>query len=134
MLYEVMRYCRNFFVEKGVDGKFKIENGTIDLTDLVKLNQYMLIEGSVFNDGVHKYTDELQLVDEEFEGRITALNIPQGFIDLVDEMKSFQEKYGDNPFTSESFGGYSYSKATGKNGVITVFEHFKTRLSAWRKL
>lgn len=135
MLYETMRHIRNFFPDKGRDGRFKIENGTIDLTGLVQNNQYMLIEGSVFNDGVHKYNSDLVLINEEFEGRITALKIPKKFLELVEEMASFESSRTNSPYVSESFGGYSYTKATGSGGgEISAFEQFKTRLNAWRKI
>lgn len=140
MLYEVLRYIRNFFpVEGGYhDGAFEISNGTINLPFL-KDGQYFLIEDSVFNDGVHQYP-AYGLQDEIFNGSITAMRIPKDFLMLVEEIETWQNKYGDNntPFASESFEGvYSYTKGTsgsGAGGTVTWKDAFANRLKVWRKV
>ena len=44
----------------------------------------------------------------------------------------------DSPYQSESFGGYSYSKASGNasngDGNITWQSHFANELNRWRKI
>ena len=60
-------------------------------------------------------------------------------IDLADEIQKWQEKNGEasvSPYQSESFGGYSYSKATDAEtgGAVTWQSAFKRQLSAWRKI
>lgn len=135
MLYEVMKYCRNFFPSGTViHDVFKIEGGTIVLPDILD-NQYFLVEGSVFNDGVYQYPT-FELDDEEFEGTVSLLRIPKGFLDLVANIERWNEKNGEiGVFESESFGGYSYKRATHKDGeAITWQTAFKNRLSAYRKV
>ena len=139
MLEQVLMNIRNWFtVEGGIhSGTFSIKDGGITLPFLVD-GQYFRICGSVFNDGLHKYP-AADLVDEKFSGAIWALAIPPAVVDLADEIQKWQEKNGEvasSPFSSESFGGYSYSKATDAEtgGAVTWQSAFKHRLSAWRKI
>lgn len=133
MLEMVMKYCRNYFPKKYFRGSFEIHDGSIDLP-FMKENQYFLIEGSIFNDGVHQYpADELE--DEKFEGIITALAVPRAFVDLVEEIKEWNSKNdSSSQFQSESFGGYSYTKATGINGQpLSWKDVYRDRLNVYRK-
>lgn len=99
--------------------------------------------GSVFNDGVYQMTDSLELADEIFDGSIWLMAIPKAFLDLVKEIEDWQKKNGSvdsaamSPFNSESFGGYSYSKGSGKSGEGTGTSWqgaYASRLNIWRKL
>ena len=139
MLEQVLMNIRNWFtVEGGIhSGTFSIKDGGITLPFLAD-GQYFRIVGSVFNDGLHQYP-ATDLVDEEFSGAIWALAIPPAVVDLADEIQKWQEKNGEvasSPFSSESFGGYSYSKATDAEtgGAVTWQSAFKRQLSAWRKI
>ena len=139
MLEQVLMNIRRWFpVEGGIhSGTFTIEDGGITLPFLAT-GQYFRIIGSVFNDGLHQYP-VTGLVNEEFSGAIWALAIPPAVVDLADEIQKWQEKNGEvasSPFSSESFGGYSYSKATDAEtgGAVTWQSAFKQQLSAWRKM
>lgn len=58
-------------------------------------------------------------MDESFTGYIWALAIPKAIFSLADEISAWLEKYGEaaaSPYTSESFGGYSYSKSAENTG------------------
>ena len=139
MLEQVLMNIRNWFtVEGGIhSGTFSIKDGGITLPFLAD-GQYFRICGSVFNDGLHKYPAS-DLVDEKFSGAIWALAIPPAVVDLADEIQKWQGKNGEvasSPFSSESFGGYSYSKATDAEtgGAVTWQSAFKRQLSAWRKI
>lgn len=137
MLYEVMKHVRNFFPKQYFDGTFTISDGVLSLPESFK-GHYYLIEGSFYNDGVHKY-DAADLEDETFDGYITSLAPPKDFIALADEIGKWCEKYGsgvaNGPYTSESFGGYSYTKATNANGNAAGWQDvFQSRLNNWRKL
>lgn len=133
MLYTILKHIHNFFPVSNHEGAYKIENGAISL-DFIKENQYFLIEGSVFNDGVYKYPVDT-LTDEEFKGCITALAIPNEFIQLVDEIQAYVAKNERTGLQSESFGGYSYTKATGANGTQADWQDvYRQRLSVWRKI
>ena len=46
-------------------GDFSVVNGAITPPFDIQENQYFRIVGSVFNDGVYKYTDDLRLIDED---------------------------------------------------------------------
>ena len=139
MLEQVLMNIRNWFpVKRGIhSGTVTIKDGGVTLPFLAD-GQYFRICGSVFNDGLHQY-NVLDLTDETFTGTIWALAIPKAVIELADEIQKWQEKNGEasvSPYQSESFGGYSYSKATDAEtgGAVTWQSAFKQQLSAWRKI
>lgn len=118
-------------------GTFTISGGTIALS--LRAGQYFRVVGSVFNDGVHKYGEEMKLTDEEFEGAVWALALPPALIELVNEIKEWNEKNKDavnSPYQSESFGGYSYTKASDSatGGAANWQTVFRSRLAEWRKI
>lgn len=152
MLEELCRELNNWFDENPKDGskrhyfsKFTIENGELDLSDIgIQNDQYFRIVGSVYNDGVYQYPAN-GLADEIFEGAIWAMSIPPQFIALASDIDDWQIKYcgvdstAMSPFTSESFGGYSYSKSAGGgsydgSGQVSWQGAFKSRLNQWRKI
>ena len=139
MLEQVLMHLKNWFLVPGGihEGTYTIEDGGITLPFLAN-GQYFRICGSVFNDGLHQYPSG-DLRNETFDGSVWALAIPRTVIELAAEIESWETKNGDasrSPFASESFGGYSYSKATGSasGGAVTWQSAFRSRLSAWRKL
>lgn len=144
MLEQLLKEIHNWFrVRNDVDGKYPgtytIEGGNIALPFL-QTGQYYRIIGSVFNDGLHKYGED-DLQDEAFTGSVWALGIPKAVVELATEVEAWSQKYGDavyNPYTSESFGGYSYTKASGGSadgvGVSGWKDAFRARLNPWRKI
>lgn len=141
MLTEICAEIRNYFVTEIHEGHFTIDGGKIAPLDFLREGQYFRIVGSAFNDGVHKYTvgegSPPTLTDEHFSGAVWAMAVPSSVIALTDEIKSFCESDAGkaSAYTSESFGGYSYSKATDANGVpITWQKAFASRLNKWRKV
>lgn len=136
MLEEIMHEVNNYFLRKVHKGKFEIAENSISLPFLQN-GQYFRIVGSVFNDGVYKYP-VVNLKDETFCGEVWELAIPSEFVRLSNEIKGWMDKYGasiEGPYTSESFGGYSYSKSSGADGgQITWASQFRSRLSRWRKI
>lgn len=135
MLEQVLTYLNNWFLMDIYEGTYNVRDGSITLPFLQD-GQYFRIMGSVFNDGLYQYP-AYGLVDEEFAGSVWALAIPRGIIDIASEMETWESKNGAaaaGPYQSESFGGYSYSKSTGKSGAaFTVFDAFSTQLSAYKK-
>ena len=124
-------------------GLFEIRGGTL-VTEELADGQYYRIMGSLFNDGVHKYGTDV-LTDETFEGSVWSLGIPPSIVQLAADIEEWQAKYGGanseamSPFQSESFGGYSYSKAgggsaDGTTAVGTWQGAFAQRLAPWRKI
>lgn len=139
MLEQLLRHLKNYFVAEMYFDVYKIEKGSITLPFLFE-GQYFRIIGSVFNDGIYQYPVST-LTDEEFDGAIWALAIPPEVISLADEIKNWQEKYGESansPYQSESFGGYSYTaksnNSMGGNKSFTWKDAFASRLNDWRKL
>lgn len=143
MLTELCAELKNYFLRDGLKdihpGEYTISNGSIDLPFLLN-NQYYRIVGSVFNDGVHKYGDTHDvLTDETFVGAVWAMALPLSVIALSNEIDAWNTQNADilsSPYTSESFGGYSYSKASGVSGggAFTWKDQFASRLSKWRRL
>lgn len=136
MITEICTELKNWFVKSDDDkhfGVFTISDGVITPSLDLKDGQYFRIIGSTFNDGVHKYNDASNVLeDEEFDGAIWLMSIPRAVIALTSEIEDYQKQYGDvTPYTSESFGGYSYSK---NSSIASWKDAFATRLNAWRKI
>jgi hypothetical protein len=138
MLTELCAELRNYFeMPNGRHfGKFTISGGNIAPLDFLQDGQYFRIVGSVFNDGVYKYPAK-SLTDEVFEGAVWAMAVPPTLIALAAEIKGYNDSDAGkpSPFTSESFGGYAYTKATDANGAPIGWQKaFASRLNKWRKL
>ena len=138
MLTELLAEIRNYFeVPNGRHfGTFTISGGSIAPLDFLQAGQYFRIIGSVFNDGVYQYP-ATSLTDEVFEGAVWAMSLPPDLIALSAEIEKYQQSDAGkaSPFTSESFGGYSYTKATDANGAPIGWQKaFASRLNKWRKL
>lgn len=141
MLEQVLTHLHNWFIVP--DGKhfgtFTIEDGRLALPFLQD-GQYFRIMGSVFNDGLHRYGPDMEaLTDETFNGSVWALAIPPAVVKLAGEIAEWQEKNGaiaSGIYQSESFGGYSYSKAVDSTtgGAVTWESTFRARLNPYRKL
>lgn len=148
-LTELCQGLNNWFERAKYFGKFTIEGGKINLSDLVtdgsiQDGQFFRVIGSLFNDGVHQYksVNMEELTDEVFEGAIWAMAVPPAVIDLSNRITEWEGKYGDlvsSPYSSESFGGYSYVKAgagsgnTGSAGP-TWQSTFASELNRYRKI
>jgi hypothetical protein len=154
-LKEMLDYIHNYFVMDVFEGTIKIENHQIDNSKIELFNgQYFMIKGSIFNDGIWRYDENLNidlnkdenddyLTDEEFEGEIYLLAIPRDVIAICDEIKDWEVKNQDTLngiYQSESFGGYSYSLKSGKSNTngssesLSWRDVFGNRLKAYRKL
>ena len=143
MLETVLMYLNNWFSVGRYDDTYTIEDGKLTLPFLVN-GQYFRILGSLLNDGVYKYANgtaldetgtEITLIDETFDGSVWALAIPKGFLSMVEEITAWTAKNGDGgAYTSESFGGYSYSKATNSKGMAVGWRDvFAAQLAPWKK-
>lgn len=142
MLTELCQELHNWFDRERHTGTFTIEGGNITAPFLVE-GQYFRIIGSLLNDGVWQYGAG-GLTDETFDGAVWSLGIPLAVLDLAEEIDVWNAKYGGvegvamSPFTSESFGGYSYSKtssgSSASSQAATWQQMFARRLNRWRKL
>lgn len=138
MIDAIMKHINNYFVvDLHDDVELIIVDGSADLPFLQD-GQYYLIAGSVFNDGVHKYGEGGLINETPVSVTVYSLAPPKSFLDVVDEISAYSqnEQNADTTgYTSESFGGYSYTKGTGTNGApIGWKEVFSSKLNDWRKL
>lgn len=138
MLETVLNHLHNWFpvTSAARAGTFIIVSGSLPLTNVLD-GQYYKIEGSVFNDGLHKYGDaEDKLTDETFTGHIIPLAIPKTVIKLADEIKVWCESNPVSDKISESFDGYSYTRGTDGNGSASGGWQaaFRKELNAWKKV
>lgn len=145
-------------------GTFTIDGGILTPSDFLKEGQYFRICGSALNSGVWKYSKsgsfmtkyevkngsvskdgKYELLDETFEGTVWEMYVPRSFEELCDEILEWYVLYGKSPanlgpYTSESFGGYSYSKGSGNSslsgkGTVTTWEaQFADALNRYRRV
>lgn len=147
MLTEICAEIKNYFTwdkDKHI-GDFSIADGMI-VPSFDLPTDYIRIVGSHLNDGVHKVSDA-DLIDEDtFHGAVWVMSPPKDFLTLVNDISAWQAKYAGidstlmSPFQSESFGGYSYSKASGGSSqgsgssAPTWQSTFAKRLNVYRKI
>lgn len=136
MLEKIIAYLNNDFRvsdDEPETHEWEIVGGTLTVPD-VREGQYVRIFGSLFNDGVRKYP-LTGLTDEAFTGCVIPLAIPRVILALAEEIETWSAKNQPTAFTSESFGGYSYSKATKSNGTAAGWrEVFADDLKPYKKM
>jgi len=144
MLTEICAEIRNYFSlrEDKILGEFAVVDGAITPSVDLDDGQYYRIIGSVHNDGVHSDVDTL--IDEGyFRGAVWKMRVPQTVIELSNDIAAWQAENGSaqsanmSPFSSESFGGYSYTKGSRANGesvAVTWQEMFRERLNPYRRV
>lgn len=143
MLTELCAELKNYFLRDELKdihhGDYTISGGSVDLPFLIP-GQYFRIVGSVLNDGVYQYPAS-GLSDETFSGAVWAMAVPPAVVALAAEIEAWNAKNEEtlsSPYVSESFGGYSYTKATtggvGTNGAFTWKDQFGSRLNKYRRL
>jgi hypothetical protein len=136
MLDEILAEIRNYFTVSVHSGDFEVIGGRLSPLDFLQNGQYFRIVGSVMNDGVYRYPYS-GLTDETFSGEIWALAVPPTLIALAADIEEYEKKAKEtvSPYSSESFGGYSYTKATDSSGAPISWEKaFAKRLNKWRKI
>ena len=151
MLQQICESIHNFFIKEPNPNTYTISGGAISPLPEVLEGQRIWIVGSALNDGVYTYhaaglkdddnTANATLADETFSGSVCTLAVPKDVIALAGEIAAWTAANADalnSPYTSESFGGYSYTKATAAGadagGALTWQSQFKSRLSPYRKI
>lgn len=161
MLTEVCAYLKNYFLvdylrpeEKIHYGTFAIQGNEIQALPFLEIGQYFRVVGSVFNDGVWKNVERRSgetpqpgtsaaMTDETFTGAIWAMSVPPEVVDLAEEIATWRTANASalsGPYQSESFGGYSYSKASGggsggnTSAAYGWQDQFANRLAPYRRL
>ena len=145
MLYEICEHLHNFFdtrdgefIDRTAD-TFTISNGVISpFSSSLIAGQYIRIVGSLLNDGIYLLPSNLtisSLVNETFTGAVFGLAIPKDLVTLDTEITAYVTANPARGYVSESFGGWSGTKATGSNGAPLSWKSvFAARLNRWRKL
>ena len=139
---KILRYLNNYFYKFGEKGLIKIEENKIQVNGKYLVGQYIKLEGSTMNDTVLKVISVVDnqitvtgAYNEEFEGVIYSLAVPRDLIELEEKIKEFEATNKPSNLNAESFGGYSYSKASnGKGGVASWKDIFFDDLKPYRKL
>lgn len=137
MLEQVLGEIHNWFVREVISGEFEVVDGQLRMPEgrTLQDGQYLRVVGSVFNDGLHQWP-ATGLVDETFRGEVWALAVPQEVVDLAGVIDDWDAKNAPGPYVSESFGGYSYTRATnGATGQAAGWrDRFRQELNRWRKV
>ena len=139
MLDEILRrlgwYRRpNQYVDRIEVRQFTIKDGSITPSDFLEEQDYFRIVGSKRNDGLYQYPNS-DLTDEVFDGAVWVMNIPPAVVTLAQAIEEYAKSDAGKPsaYVSESFGGYSYTKATNSKGVPLNWEHLHAdELNQWR--
>lgn len=152
MLTELCAFLRNYFLADNRNpdkyihhGTFTVADGQIEALSFLVPGQYFRVIGSVFNDGVWQYQPDGEtpaMKDETFDGTIWAMSVPPEVLALADEIEAWKAANADalsSPYQSESFGGYSYSKASGGgvggsgSGAYGWQDQFALRLAPYKR-
>lgn len=138
---EILNYINNYFYKFGVIGTFRIIDNKIYLQGNYYKNQYIYIKGSVLNDGIYQVKEIVDgelvfdgLDDEKFDGAIYSLQVPKKLMEKVTEIIEFKTKNKPSGMQSESFGGYSYTRASVNGKPMTWKDIYNDDLSPYRKI
>jgi hypothetical protein len=145
MLNEICEHLHNFFDARDGEyidrtaGTFAISDGLISpLSSSMIAGQYIRIVGSLLNDGIYLLPSNFTistLVNETFTGAIFGLAIPRDLVTLDSEITAWVAANPASGYVSESFGGWSGTKATGANGAPLSWKSvYAARLNRWRKI
>ena len=138
----VMRQINNYFETGYRAARFSIEGGRLKPENCFAPGMYVLVTGSIFYNGVWQLGNGLalqgaaeDLPDETFFGRVYFLRPPAEFLRVCDDIAVFAQKTPDGALQSESFGEYSMTRATGRDGgILTWAEAFADRLAPYRRM
>lgn len=141
MLGAVLDYLHNDFRRDRFHGYFEVNGGTITQAPEgfePPDGAHIRIFGSYFNDGVHVIGDD-DLSDETWVGNVWVLAIPTELLNVVADIETSLANSttasSAAPMKSESFDGYSYTRATRADGSLMDWrDAYHDRLERWRKL
>ena len=147
MLEQVLNHLHNWFVYDQIDASHcAIADGSFPASVQIPEGAWYRIQGSMLNDGLHQHP-AADLRDETFDGFITICAIPNALFAVVEEIEDWQAAYQAgrdkamaSPFSSESFGGYSYTmkdytaSGAASGGLSGWQAAFAGQLNPWRKV
>lgn len=128
----VMRRVRNFFERESIEGSFTITGGVLEpMLDA----PYIAISGSAWHDGVFPYGELPEdRPDETFDGNVWGLHPPLDFLMLCEQIAEYEAKNPVGAYQSESFAGYSYTRATISGACIGWEAAFGMQLAPYRRM
>lgn len=140
----VMAECRNHFPIACTAGRMRLEGGVLRLPDALPACRYVYLEGGL-QTGVWEAKSALEGLlltrdgqapeDEAFCGRVFCLRPPISFLSLAEAAEAYSEKAPTGPFVSESFGGYTYTRASGSGGrPLTWQDALRPHLDVFRRM
>jgi hypothetical protein len=125
---------------------YTIDTGVLSTLDSsIITGQYIAIYGSILNDGIWKVgadgaiTSDITGVtaqNETFTGTVYPLKVPPDFVLLAADITAWRTAMKESsPYSSESFLGYSYSKAQKQGGGnIGWQQQYADRLTPYRRM
>lgn len=142
MLEIICKEINNFFVADSdrYIGEYSVVDGQVVPSISIQEGQYYRIVGSAFNEGVYIRGQEVLRDEKQFHGAIWLMRPPKAFLQLVQDIEAYEEKYGEillSPYTSENFAGYGYTKPTGGSngsGGGGWQSAFASRLKMYRRM
>lgn len=137
MLEAVLESLNNWFDRDGLGrfhhverGELSVEGGSLlGAGGWLKPGQWFRIEGSAFNDGLHRHP-ATDLADEAFEGAAYALHVPPAVVELSERVAEWEEANGEasrGVYVSQSVPTASVTMrdgmaaSDGRSGWETVF-------------
>lgn len=145
MLTEICQYLHNYFEYEKLFGDVIVTASSVSVNGKIvalEEGQYFALFRGRIPLGVFKNGDTLK--PRHFEGAVWLLDIPDAILNADTWAESWKAKNGaadsdaNSAFTSESFGGYSYSKGTTSTGKAGsgIFDNaqFSSMLAPYRKL
>lgn len=145
-LTDITHMCgllRNYFTDREhiFYNTYTIHDNILN-TEFLQKDQYFRITGSVFNNGVYcNNPDDLKrLRDETFTGAIWAMAVPADFIEFCTDAERFKAKIAElsanfEGYTSESWGGYTYTIPTSAPAFIQEWQYrIKQGMNMYRRL
>jgi hypothetical protein len=142
-LEDVLTEIRNWFdFEELRFNGCEIVDGALpaSVSSFIPEGAWYRVEGSTLNDGLHLHP-ATDLADETFDATIAVLSIPKPLLRLAEEIGEWKAAYKvgqgkalESPYSSESFGGYSYNRKDFTGSGSGWRQAFAQDLNRWRKI
>lgn len=144
MLTELCRTLNHYWKIADYTGNYALTDGVLTLPSEAApvVGQSLYIRGLLndavcsvvsVGDGTATITSDTALASDTIK-YVALLAIPPAMKAISEEIADWQLKNGASAYVSESFGGWSGTKAQGANGVQTWQEHFQQRLLPYKRL
>lgn len=146
MLSRICVYLKNYFETERIIGDVVISDGVITVDGVeVELadGEYFALFHEHYAYGVFQNGADY-VEDNSFRGAVWRMDVPDSILDAMKWALEWEAKNGNpddnanSAFNSESFGGYTYTKAQSSMSTIgsTVFNNakFKSMLAPYMRI